>query len=87
MVRMALSSISRWSTSRRVSVAITAWASAVSRAHQGGDRVDQHLLGDAAHLGDAAAQVLQLGVVGADDVFRHGTVSFVGDASVSRSGR
>ena len=36
------------------------------------DGVDEHLLGDAAHLGDAAAQILQFVVVGTDDVFRHG---------------
>ena len=33
-------------------------------AHERSDRIDEHLLGDAAHLGDAAAQVLQLEIVG-----------------------
>ena len=54
--------------------------------HERVDGIDEHLLGDAAHLGDAAAQVLQLGVVGADDVFRHGAPRRVRSA-VSRSGR
>ena len=48
--------------------------------------VDQHLLGDAAHLGDAAPQILQFVVVGTDDVFRHGRPPLQ-QASVSRSGR
>ena len=47
-------------------------------AHERADGVDEHLLGDAAHLGDAAAQVLKLGVVGADDMFRHGASSSSG---------
>jgi len=56
-------------------------------ADQGGDGVGQHLLGDAAHLRDGAAQILELGVVGADDVVRHGTVPFASDGAISRSGR
>ncbi len=37
------------------------------------DGIDQHLFGDAAHLGDAAPQVLQVVVIGTDDVLRHGS--------------
>ena len=40
-------------------------------SHERRRRFAQHLLGDAAHLSDVAAQVLELGIVGADDVLRH----------------
>jgi hypothetical protein len=37
-------------------------------AGQRGNGIDQHLLGDAAHLGDALPEPLEIGVVGADDM-------------------
>jgi hypothetical protein len=43
--------------------------------HQRGTRVSQHFLGDAAHLGNAAAQAFQVGVEGLDGVLSHDRVS------------
>ena len=38
-----------------------------------GTRVRQHLLGDAAHLGDAAAQAFQVSIEGPDGMLLHGS--------------
>ena len=40
----------------------------VCRVERRRRRFAEHFLGDAAHLSDVAAQVLELGIVGADDV-------------------
>jgi hypothetical protein len=45
-------------------------------ANEGRDGIDEHLLGDAAHLGDAPPEPLQVVVVGSDDVLRHGKSPF-----------
>ncbi len=57
--------------SRRGSTA-TVRARGRRRARQRVHRVRQHLLGDAAHLGDLAAEQLEFLVVGSDDVIGHG---------------
>ena len=90
MVRIAFSSISRCSASIVASAAITlageldvaarparATASAIS------------LLGKAAHLGDHAGQLLQVGVEGLGDMFGHCDPCSLPrvDAAISRSGR
>ena len=71
IIRIARSSTSRCSTSSRVSAAMTLWASGVSRRPEP-HGVGEHLLGDAAHLGDAAAQILQIRVERFHDMLGHG---------------
>ena len=48
---------------------MTRCASSASRSHQRIDGVGDLLLGEAAHLGDLAGEVLQVGVEGLDGVF------------------
>ena len=50
-------------------------------------RVGQHFFGDAAHLGDAAAEDLEVLVVGSDDMFGHDLVPHARRVALSRSGR
>ncbi len=81
MVRIACSSISRCSASRRGSVATTCWASVDVGLAQRVHRVDHHFLGDAAHFGDAPLERVEFLVVGFDGVIDHGA------CSLSRTGR
>ena len=64
MVRIACSSTSRWSTSRRASAAITACASGVSRRTSAAIESMSIFSAMPPISADAAAQVLQLEIVG-----------------------
>ena len=66
MVRIACSSISRCSVSSRGSVAIDLMGERGVAGAERVHRVDHHFLGDAAHLGDAALEQVEILVVGAD---------------------
>ena len=72
MVMTVMSSISRCSASRRGSVATTWCASVVSALGQRVHGVDDHLLGDTAHFGDAALDRVELLVEGLEGMFDQG---------------
>ena len=71
MVRMAFSSISRCSASICASAAITLLRELGVAARQRIDGVGDLLLGEAAHLGDHAGELLQIDVEGLGDMFGH----------------
>ena len=86
MVRIAFSSTSRCSWSSRGSAGDDLLREPDVLPAERVDGVGLHLLGDAAHLGDHALQILQLGVEGGDGVVGHGAI-LRSRRAVSRSGR
>ena len=66
--------------------AITRCAQDRCRARQRIDRVGDLLFGEAAHLGDHAVELLQIGVEGLGDMFGH-CCCVLASQPVSRSGR
>ena len=88
MVRTAFSSISRCSASMRRIAGDDALGAVGVAARQRVDRVGDLLLGEPAHLGDHAGELLQVGVEGLGGVFGHyHCVVLAGDRAISRSGR
>ncbi len=70
MVRTARSSIFFWSASSSASMVDDALAERDVAADQRVDGIDDHALGDAAHLGDQARELLEVGVEGLCGMFR-----------------
>ena len=82
MVRIACSSISRCSASRRGSLAIDLLGERDVDLAQRVHRVDHHFFGDAAHFGDPPLEGVEFLVVGLD-----GMIDSSKSCSLSRSGR